>query len=96
MSECYSVLTRLPRGQAILAAEAAALLNERFPGDALTLTATAHGRLASTLAAADVYGGATYDGLIALEAAAHGEALLTLDHRARGTYARLGADVRVL
>lgn len=37
--------------------------------------------------------GATYDGLVALEAAAHGKRLLTLDQRARSTYQRLGLAV---
>jgi hypothetical protein len=38
------------------------------------------------LSAAGVYGGAGYDGLVALEAAAHGRTLLTLDQRAQSTY----------
>jgi hypothetical protein len=37
-----------------------------------------------------VLGGATYDGLVGLEASAHGETLLTLDRRAAATYRRLG------
>jgi hypothetical protein len=37
-----------------------------------------------------VFGGASYDGLVALEADAHGEMLLTLDARAQRTYQQLG------
>ena len=43
-----------------------------------------------------VLGGASYDGLVALEAAAHGRALFTLDQRARATYRRLGMSSRAI
>jgi hypothetical protein len=36
------------------------------------------------------------DGLVALEAAAHGQTLLTLDERAQATYRRPGIDFRVI
>jgi len=39
--------------------------------------------------AAGVFGGASYDGLVALEAHAHGRVLLSLDRRAQETYRRL-------
>jgi hypothetical protein len=42
------------------------------------------------LAGASVFGGATYDGLVALEAAAHGQTPLTLDERAQDACRRLG------
>ena len=48
-----------------------------------------------TLADAGVFGGAGYDGLVALEAKAHGRTLLTLDERAQ-SYRRLGAAFRVI
>ncbi len=48
-------------------------------------------RLVARLAAAGVFGGSTYDGLVALEAAAHDESLLTLDVRAARAYGRVGA-----
>jgi hypothetical protein len=51
-------------------------------------------RALSTLAAAGGHGSATYDGLVALDAHAHGLTLLTLDERARHTYARLGIAYR--
>ena len=52
--------------------------------------------LLSTLAAAGVGGGASYDGLVALEAAAHDQVLLTRDARAQDTYRRLGVAFRAL
>jgi hypothetical protein len=41
------------------------------------------------LAGAGVFGGASYDGLVALEANVHRRTLLTLDERAQSTYQRL-------
>jgi hypothetical protein len=43
-----------------------------------------------------VAGGATYDGLIGLTAAAAGAKLVTLDVRALPIYQRLGADVELV
>lgn len=48
--------------------------------------------LLETLAAADVRGGAAYDGLVGLTAAAHGCLLLTRDRRAATTYDQLGVS----
>jgi hypothetical protein len=48
------------------------------------------------LAGAGVVGGASYDALVALEAEAHGQTLLTLDRRAHTTYQRLGIAFEVL
>jgi hypothetical protein len=48
------------------------------------------------VAAAGVFAGASYDGLVALEAAANDHTLLTLDERAQQTYHRLGVRFRVL
>lgn len=90
------MLTRLPNGRALQAQAVAIAFAQRFPDDALTLTAAERAQIPTTLADAHVSGGATYDGLIALEAKAHDETLLTLDVRARETYARLGVDVRPL
>lgn len=95
LAEAYSVLTRLPAGRGVAPDTAAATL-ARFGGPALTLGATERGSLPARLAGAGVYGGATYDALIGLEAAAHGATLLTLDRRASETYARLSIDHRLL
>jgi hypothetical protein len=43
-----------------------------------------------------VFGGSSYDGLVALEAKTHGAPLLTLDERAQSTYRRLGAQFTVI
>jgi hypothetical protein len=92
--EVYSVLTRLPSGLAVPAAVAAATIRSRFGEPPLVLT----DRLAviDRLGAADVFGGATYDGLVALEAAAHDRTLLSLDDRAQQTYRRLDVPFRIL
>jgi hypothetical protein len=88
--ETYSVLTRLPGGLAVPPAVAARVLGERFGGVPLQLSATDRAGLVERLATAGVAGGSAYDGLIGLEAAAEGAALLTLDRRAQQTYRRLG------
>jgi len=94
--EAYSVLTRLPGGLAVPAATAADVLAQRFAGKLLALAAPDRAQVLRTLAAAGVLGGAAYDGLVGLEAAAHGRALLTLDQRATATYQRLGVPFRVI
>jgi toxin FitB len=88
--EAYAVLTRLPAGLAVPAAAAADVLLRRFGGDPLRLPDPDRAALPGTLAGAGVIGGASYDGLVALEARAHGEPLLSLDRRAQETYRRLG------
>ena len=94
--EVYSVLTRLPSGLAVPAQTAAGVLARRFPQAPLRLGDTERDSLLERLAGAGVFGGATYDGLVALEAVAHGLTLLTLDERAQSTYRRLGAPFRVI
>jgi hypothetical protein len=83
MVEAYSVLTRLPSGLAAAPADAAAVLERRFPEPPLRLEDTDRAALLQRLSGAGVFGGASYDGLVALEAAAHA---LTLDTRAQATY----------
>lgn len=92
--EAYSVLTRLPGGLAAAPQDAASVLRVRFPEPVLDLD-TRSGLL-DRLARSGVAGGAAYDGLVALQAAHHGHALLTLDRRALTTYARLGVDATLL
>ena len=96
MLEAYSVLTRLPGGLAVPATVASDVLAERFPGEPLQLSARERAALPVTLARAGVAGGASYDGLVALEAVAHGQELLTLDRRAQDAYRRLGAEYAVI
>jgi len=92
--EVYSVLTRLPSGLAVTASVAAAALERRFPEPPLQFED--RGRLTGLLARAGVFGGASYDGLVALEAAGNDRMLLTLDDRAQQTYLRLAVPFRAL
>jgi hypothetical protein len=96
MLEAYSVLTRLPGGLAVPATLASDVLAERFPAKPLALAHADRAALTATLAGAGVVGGASYDGLVALEAAAHDQQLLTLDRRAQDVYQRLGATFHVI
>ncbi len=94
--EAYAVLTRLPAGLAVPSDAAAHVLARRFKQPPLRLADGDRGTVLRTLAGAGVFGGATYDGLVGLEAAAHGRTLLTLDRRAQSTYQRLGIAFRVI
>lgn len=94
--ESYSVLTRLPGGLAVEAAVAARTLAERFPARALRLDEDQLRGLTRTLADANVFGGASYDGLVALEANTGNGVLLTLDKRATSTYQRLRVPFRLI
>jgi hypothetical protein len=94
--EAYSVLTRLPSGLSVAPSDAASVLARRFHAPPLRLADADRVRLLERLAGAGVFGGAGYDGLVALEAAAHGHSLLTLDVRAQSTYQRLGVAFSVI
>jgi len=94
--EAYAVLTRLPSGLAVAPALAAQTLARRFSGPCLRLDDAQRNRVVQTLAGAGVFGGASYDGLVALEAKAHARTLLTLDERAQSTYQRLGAEFTMI
>jgi hypothetical protein len=94
--EAYSVLTRLPAGLAVAAVDAADVLERRFGEPQLELPQADRRALPKTLARAGVFGGAGYDGLVGLEARAHGQVLLSLDRRALETYRRLGVPARGL
>jgi hypothetical protein len=96
MLETYTVLTGLPGGLAVPAAVAAEVLADRFPGEPLRLADPERAALPVTLARAGVAGGASYDGVVALEAGAHGQDLLTMDGRAQDAYRRLGARYTVI
>ena len=94
--EAYSVLTRLPSGLAVPARAAADALRRRFGSAPLRLDERSRERLLATLSEAGVHGGATYDGLVALEAASHRCTLLTFDGRAAMTYRRLGIRLELI
>ena len=89
-------MTRLPGGLAVAPALASGVLARRFSESPLRLDDTQRHRVLETLADAGVFGGASYDGLVALEAKANGRTLLTLDERAQSTYRRLGVAFTVI
>ena len=90
MLESYSVLTRLPSGLAVPAAVASDVLARRFADEPLRLPEPDRDVLIATLAGAGIFGGTSYDGLVGLEAQAHGRVLISIDRRAQETYHRLG------
>ena len=90
------MLTRLPSGLAVAPTLAADVLARRFTRPPLRLRDAECSSVLATLAGAGVVGGASYDGLVALEAKAHSVTLLTLDERAQSTYRRLGAEFTVI
>jgi hypothetical protein len=94
--EAYSVLTRLPSGLAVAPTVAAEVLARRFARPPLRLRDADRIRMLEMLAESGALGGASYDGLIALEAKTHTRTLLTLDERAQATYRRLGAEFIVI
>lgn len=94
--EAFSVLTRLPRPHRVPPELVVAFLEDRFPDAPLTLDSTRLHRLVRAVHEQGITGGAVYDGLVAMSAAAHGATLLTLDRRAVPTYRRCGARHRLL
>jgi hypothetical protein len=94
--EAYSVLTRLPAGLAVAPGLAAETLERRFDEPSLRLDDAQRNGILRTFAGVGVLGGASYDGLVALEAKAHARTLLTLDERAQSTYRRVGAEFSVI
>jgi predicted nucleic acid-binding protein len=94
--ETYSVLTRLPAPHRVDAKTAATVLARRLTATYATLDAGAYATLPSTLVAARVSGGATYDGLIALTALERDLELLTRDKRAERTYRALNVPYQLL
>lgn len=72
------------------------MLARRFGEPPLQLDDERRAAMLETLAGAGVLGGASYDGIVGLEADAHGRTLVTLDRRAETTYQRLGVACRLL
>jgi hypothetical protein len=88
--EAFSVLTLLPPAQRVSGEDAARGLRAMLPGQRLRLPQRRADGLVPRLAATGIHGGAAYDALIALTAAAHEQSLLTADLRASQIYERLG------
>jgi hypothetical protein len=91
--ETYSSLTRLPKPHTMAADVVCVWLEDTFADRWLGLTTTALRLALGRLQELGIAGGATYDGLIAMTAAAEGATLVTLDKRALATYTRVGVDV---
>lgn len=91
--ETYSVLTRLPDAQRAPASIVLEQLRDTFGDRWLGLSADALRLALDRLAGLGISGGQTYDGLIAITAAAHDATLVTLDRRALAIYALVGTDV---
>lgn len=89
------MLTRLPGDARLSSADAVRLIDDNFP-QRPTLPEAIARDVHRELARYGVSGGATYDGLAALTARAHGAVLVTRDARARPTYEALGVQVEVL
>jgi predicted nucleic acid-binding protein len=93
MVESYSVLTRLPLARRLDPALVLAALAHAFPGHPVSLPTRRLMPLLGRLRDAGISGGATYDGLVAETARAAGLNLISLDARARPTYAVVGVEV---
>lgn len=95
--ESYAVLTRLPPPHRLSPDVASQLLLGWFPASrVLAARGGLQTELVRRLAGEGIAGGATYDGLVALTAAQHGEPLVTRDERAVRTYEALGIEYRLL
>jgi len=93
--ETYSVLTRLPSDARLRPADAALLIEDRFPS-IIALGADESTVLVSELARLAIAGGAVYDALIAVTARSAGATLVTRDRRAEATYRKLGIAVELI
>jgi predicted nucleic acid-binding protein len=95
--EVYSVLTRLPAPHRMTPEVVAAQLRMSFQRhEVIALSASDQRSLVATCASQGIGGGAVYDAAIAATALKARARLLTLDGRARPTYALLGVDVELL
>lgn len=95
--EMFSVLTRLPAPHRIAADVVSEFIGRSFDDhEMVALSAQDQHRLVSSAATVGISGGAIYDALIGATCARDGVKLLTLDARARATYAALGVAHELL
>lgn len=95
--ETYSVLTRLPAPHRMSADVVATYLDRTFGRhEPVALAASEQQALVSLCVAQGISGGSVYDALIAATCARANLKLLTLDARARQTYALLGTEHQLL
>ena len=96
LTETYAVLTRLPEPFRIDPGAAAEYLHQQRHGRVLMPDVDLASELPLIAAAAGVWGGATYDALVATTAQRAGHSLVSLDARAERTYRALGVSYRLL
>lgn len=95
--ETFSVLTRLPAPHRMTAEVVSEFIERTFADHTVVaLPPDEHRELVSGAAALGITGGAIYDALIGATCAKAGLKLLTLDGRARQTYAALGVAHEML
>jgi predicted nucleic acid-binding protein len=95
--ETYSVLTRLPAPHRIDARVVATYLRVAYGARrTVALSAADHRKLVDQCAAERISGGAIYDAVVGMTARRAGARLLTLDARARATYAAVGVEHEML
>lgn len=93
--EAASVLSRLPRGYAIPLDAAVDSVRALCPNPR-QLRADRYLPVLAAVGQAGLGGGTVYDAIICATAHDHGATLLTLDRRARPTYAAVGARFELL
>ena len=96
VTETYAVLTRMPEPFRLDVQLVADYLAQQWGGRVIAPDADLYQTLPTTVAAAGVMGGSTYDALVGLTAQRFGHQLLSLDLRAERTYRSLGIDYRLL
>jgi predicted nucleic acid-binding protein len=96
MIETFSVLTRLPEPQRATPQLVVEFFDRNFSTDPLTLEPSQWRSVPGRLAELGISGGAAYDAVIALSAAAHSATLVSLDRRAEPTYRRCGAAFEMI
>jgi predicted nucleic acid-binding protein len=96
LSETYAVLTRMPAPFRVDAGTVADYLARQWAGRVIAPDARVAETVPAAAAAAAITGGAVYDALVGLTAAACGRELLSLDLRAERTYRSLGIAYRLL
>ena len=95
--ETFSVLTRLPAPHRMTAEIVSEFIEQAFgEHEVVSLSAEGHRTLVTGAAALGITGGAVYDALIGATCAQAGIKLVTLDGRARQTYAALGVTHEIL
>jgi len=95
--ETFSVLTRLPAPHRMIAEVVSDFIERSFADhDLVALSGDDQRKLVISAAALGITGGAIYDALIGASCAHAGLKLMTLDARARQTYAALGVAHELL